>query len=127
MFVSANPCQMFVSVNPCQMFVSANPCEMFVSVNPCEMFVSANPCEMFLFQAYTYRAYEPCTGCVNCDCGAASVDPQCDLRTGQCTCRPGVIGHKCDQCEDGFWNYGPHGCHSMKFLINCTSYNMHKS
>ncbi|XP_039470117.1 laminin subunit beta-4 [Oreochromis aureus] len=28
----------------------------------------------------------------------------CDLRTGQCPCRTGVIGKLCDECEDRYWN-----------------------
>ncbi|XP_036374359.1 laminin subunit beta-4 [Megalops cyprinoides] len=54
------------------------------------------------------------------DCKACSCDPRgteitrcpvgspclCDQVTGQCTCRPGVIGALCDECDDGFWNLG---------------------
>uniref|UniRef100_UPI0040388E61 agrin-like n=1 Tax=Callospermophilus lateralis TaxID=76772 RepID=UPI0040388E61 len=29
----------------------------------------------------------------------------CDPATGQCSCRPGVGGLKCNRCEPGFWNF----------------------
>uniref|UniRef100_UPI0040387BCD agrin-like n=1 Tax=Callospermophilus lateralis TaxID=76772 RepID=UPI0040387BCD len=29
----------------------------------------------------------------------------CDPATGQCSCRPGVGGLKCERCEPGFWNF----------------------
>ncbi|XP_039611507.1 agrin isoform X5 [Polypterus senegalus] len=29
----------------------------------------------------------------------------CDPTTGQCSCKPGVGGLKCDRCEPSFWNF----------------------
>lgn len=31
---------------------------------------------------------------------------------GQCECKPGVTGPKCDQCEANYWNFGSLGCQS---------------
>src|SRR6218665_3211703 len=56
--------------------------------------------------------FESGRGCDLCNCGPASVSPDCDVYSGQCQCRPGVTGRKCDQCEQGYWNYGPRGCQS---------------
>ncbi|XP_073678938.1 laminin subunit beta-1 [Garra rufa] len=30
----------------------------------------------------------------------------CDKQTGQCPCKPNIIGHNCDQCAPNHWNFG---------------------
>ncbi|XP_076964137.1 agrin-like [Callospermophilus lateralis] len=41
-----------------------------------------------------------------CQCNPhGSYGGTCDAATGQCSCRPGVGGLKCDRCEPGFWNF----------------------
>ncbi|XP_058994152.1 agrin isoform X10 [Mustela lutreola] len=46
-------------------------------------------------------------GCPSsCHCNPhGSYGGTCDPATGQCSCRPGVGGLKCDRCEPGFWNF----------------------
>ncbi|XP_029434147.1 LOW QUALITY PROTEIN: agrin [Rhinatrema bivittatum] len=46
-------------------------------------------------------------GCPSrCQCNAyGSYGGTCDPSTGQCSCKPGVGGLKCDRCEPGFWNF----------------------
>ena len=42
-------------------------------------------------------------GCMECGCSEASEYTQCDLETGQCVCKHGVTGPKCNRCLNGFW------------------------
>ncbi|XP_030622895.1 agrin [Chanos chanos] len=46
-------------------------------------------------------------GCPStCQCNHyGSYGGTCDPTTGQCSCKPGVGGLKCDRCEPGFWNF----------------------
>uniref|UniRef100_A0A8C6RCQ4 Agrin n=1 Tax=Nannospalax galili TaxID=1026970 RepID=A0A8C6RCQ4_NANGA len=46
-------------------------------------------------------------GCPStCQCNQhGSYSGTCDPATGQCSCRPGVGGLRCDRCEPGFWNF----------------------
>ncbi|XP_053546438.1 agrin isoform X2 [Bombina bombina] len=46
-------------------------------------------------------------GCPSsCQCNQhGSYGGSCDPTTGQCSCKPGVGGLKCDRCEPGFWNF----------------------
>ncbi|XP_077787491.1 agrin isoform X2 [Podarcis muralis] len=46
-------------------------------------------------------------GCPStCHCNPyGSYGGSCDPATGQCSCKPGVGGLKCDRCEPGFWNF----------------------
>lgn len=41
-----------------------------------------------------------------CQCNPyGSYKGTCDPSSGQCSCKPGVGGQKCDRCEPGFWNF----------------------
>ncbi|XP_075882651.1 agrin [Nelusetta ayraudi] len=46
-------------------------------------------------------------GCPStCQCNPyGSYKGTCDPSSGQCSCKPGVGGQKCDRCEPGFWNF----------------------
>ena len=39
-----------------------------------------------------------------------SVTLACNAVTGGCDCKPGVVGHQCDRCADGYWQLSPSGC-----------------
>nr|XP_033819501.1 laminin subunit alpha-5 isoform X1 [Geotrypetes seraphini] len=60
----------------------------------------------------------PLIGCEECNCSRVGVqeltEPGCDLENGQCTCKPNVIGRRCDRCAPGYYNYPncrPCDCH----------------
>ncbi|CAK1603621.1 unnamed protein product [Parnassius mnemosyne] len=46
-----------------------------------------------------------------CNCSAlGSESNACDIRTGQCRCKPHVTGRACDTCEEGYWGLDHGGC-----------------
>jgi hypothetical protein len=52
-----------------------------------------------------------CRPC-NCDL-TGSLNSQCSPKDGQCVCKPGVGGQRCDQCLAGFYGFGEFGCKSV--------------
>ncbi|XP_054633682.1 laminin subunit beta-2 isoform X1 [Dunckerocampus dactyliophorus] len=50
-------------------------------------------------------------GALPCNCHPqGSISSVCDVRGGQCRCRPNVIGQRCEQCAFGTYGFGPSGC-----------------
>ncbi|EDO39275.1 predicted protein, partial [Nematostella vectensis] len=49
--------------------------------------------------------FNSCLGCEDCECAEASLGQSCNVRTGQCLCKPGATGRRCERCKAGFWNY----------------------
>uniref|UniRef100_A0A7N6BZT2 Laminin, beta 2 (laminin S) n=1 Tax=Anabas testudineus TaxID=64144 RepID=A0A7N6BZT2_ANATE len=50
-------------------------------------------------------------GALPCNCDPqGSISSVCEVRGGQCHCRPNVIGRRCDQCAPGTYGFGPSGC-----------------
>ena len=46
-----------------------------------------------------------------CGCDeVGSVSAVCDKQTGVCECKPHVVGDKCDECADNFYNRTQTGC-----------------
>ncbi|CAF0980234.1 unnamed protein product [Didymodactylos carnosus] len=54
--------------------------------------------------------------CLPCSCDVVGSETvQCAI-DGQCRCKPGVVGDKCNQCAPYHYNFGPNGC------SRCTCY-----
>ncbi|XP_023288824.1 laminin subunit alpha-2 [Orussus abietinus] len=80
-------------------------------------------------QTYKYR--EPASKWrglkYGCRCNVVgSTSTACDIITGQCQCKPHVIGRSCDQCKVSYWGMAtgagcaPCGCDSMgSFNSSC--------
>uniref|UniRef100_A0A8B9C7D5 Laminin subunit gamma 1 n=1 Tax=Anser brachyrhynchus TaxID=132585 RepID=A0A8B9C7D5_9AVES len=48
--------------------------------------------------------------CLPCRCHPqGSLSPQCNS-DGRCSCKPGVMGEKCDRCQPGFHSFSEAGC-----------------
>ncbi|CAF3518338.1 unnamed protein product [Rotaria socialis] len=57
-----------------------------------------------------YRLPESEGECLPCACNSiGSESAQC-ATNGQCRCKPGVVGDKCDQCAPFHYNFGLNGC-----------------
>ncbi|XP_067998888.1 netrin-4 isoform X2 [Melanerpes formicivorus] len=56
-------------------------------------------------------ACKPCS-CHPLGSAALPLGPRtfCDPSTGDCPCKPGVAGPRCDHCLPGYWGFGDHGC-----------------
>ncbi|KAJ8913194.1 hypothetical protein NQ315_009031 [Exocentrus adspersus] len=57
--------------------------------------------------AYVFDGAFPCL----CD-PTGSVSKLCDPNGGFCTCKPNVVGRRCERCAPGTYNFGPEGCKS---------------
>ena len=49
--------------------------------------------------------------CYRCDCyEIGSLNSTCDIHSGQCHCKPGVIGRRCDLCSNRYAEVTRRGC-----------------
>ncbi|XP_041369322.1 laminin subunit alpha-3-like [Gigantopelta aegis] len=46
----------------------------------------------------------------NCDSVGSLPDTKCQMHGGQCQCKPGVAGRRCDVCHPGYFNFTSSGC-----------------
>lgn len=87
------------------------------------------------FQTNYYRPQSSDT-CYPCDCfPSGSHTRSCDRETGQCPCKPGVIGRQCNRCDNPFAEVTIQGCegtilcsHQLlpAFLKNVITFNVIK-
>lgn len=65
-------------------------------------------------------------GGLSCSCDPTGTLPSgnseiliCEAAGGQCPCKPGVVGRRCDRCASGYFGFGPNGCTgSYKYSLN---------
>ncbi|XP_041276582.1 laminin subunit gamma-2 [Onychostruthus taczanowskii] len=68
-------------------------------------------------EGFSRRRGERC--CLPCLCHPwGSLGPQCDS-DGRCSCKPGVMGDKCDQCQLGFESLSEAGCRRSGQSLQC--------
>lgn len=67
-------------------------------------------CCFWYLQENHYRPPDQDT-CLPCDCFPhGSHSRACDMDTGQCACKPGVIGRQCNRCDNPFAEVTTLGC-----------------
>ncbi|KTG35339.1 hypothetical protein cypCar_00020114, partial [Cyprinus carpio] len=104
-----NPVVIGSTCQPCNCNGNSDPNMLFSDCHPltgeCQscMHNSAGPhCEIcapgFYGDAITAK------NCTRCNCSPCGTE-RCDPHTGQCHCKPGVLGAHCDRCEDGAFGF----------------------
>uniref|UniRef100_A0A8C9PXL5 Laminin subunit beta 2 n=1 Tax=Spermophilus dauricus TaxID=99837 RepID=A0A8C9PXL5_SPEDA len=54
-------------------------------------------------------------GALPCQCDPqGSLSSECNPHGGQCQCKPGVAGRRCDLCATGYYGFGPIGCQACQ-------------
>ena len=82
--------------------------------------ITGNTCNTCRTGFYGLTGQDP-LGCKECNCDPHGTEAgrvgSCDAVTGDCSCKPGVIGRNCGQCSDGFHGLTQNGCSSC----NCSA------
>ncbi len=81
-----------------------NEVHYVVSISNFDVYVlSGLKCGECISGSYNLNAENP-DGCTMCECDTnGSVNSSCNVVTGQCYCKPNVMGLKCDICTPGFY------------------------
>ena len=81
-------------------------CDKSNGVCQCKLYVEGENCDKCKTGYYNLSRDNP-QGCTPCSCdpkGVTGVLGQCDLQSGNCSCKRLVTGQRCDQCQPGTWN-----------------------
>ncbi|XP_042655975.1 laminin subunit beta-3 [Tyto alba] len=86
-------------------------CNQFTGQCPCREGFTGRTCSAVQEQVCPDRHYgDVRAGCTECDCDFQGTEAVgCDKSTGQCLCRPGITGPRCDRCQRGHCSTYP-GC-----------------
>lgn len=81
--------------------------------------------EPFLFVCIQDNHYRPegSDDCLLCECyPLGSFSRACDRDSGQCQCKPGVIGRQCDRCDNPFAEVSANGCEGQNARLRSSSW-----
>ncbi|XP_042318376.1 laminin subunit alpha-5, partial [Sceloporus undulatus] len=64
--------------------------------------------ECIVCQPQTFGCH-PLVGCEDCNCSSPGIrdqmEPGCNIDSGQCRCKPNIVGRQCDLCAPGYYGY----------------------
>ncbi|KAM9752098.1 laminin subunit alpha-5 isoform 2-T2 [Menidia menidia] len=105
--------------NPMILGSRCQPCDCHGNTDPNMLFTDCHPltgrCQGCMHNTAGERC-ETCApgyygdavlakNCTECSCSPCGTE-SCDPHTGQCRCKEGVTGPRCDRCEDGSFGFG---------------------
>ena len=76
----------------------------------CRPRVLGRQCDQCEYGFWNVNSGSGCDSRCECDPMGARNPEECDPVDGQCECKSGVGGLKCDACLVGFWGFSPSGC-----------------
>ncbi|CAG6021972.1 unnamed protein product [Menidia menidia] len=105
--------------NPMILGSRCQPCDCHGNTDPNMLFTDCHPltgrCQGCMHNTAGERCQTCAPGyygdavlaknCTECSCSPCGTE-SCDPHTGQCRCKEGVTGPRCDRCEDGSFGFG---------------------
>ncbi|CAH8616947.1 unnamed protein product [Schistosoma rodhaini] len=91
---------------PCLPCPNGQVCDQITGKCICPPNTEGDRCDKCIAGSWDYN---PVIGCKNCNCSidgsVIGLEDQCDLITGQCTCKPEFSGRACNECSKGYYGY----------------------